>query len=154
MALTEQVKILDGKSKANKPQYDLGREAANISALSSGELEKYEYSTGENFGCKPDVIQKAKFEYSPLGKFFSKGLNESDKNEGLLKRLKNIEGKNEQQLEAIKDQGEKRLNAIDKQNENKSKAIEKDGKIVYLREGLDQCLKCMLNLLVIKLTFC
>ena len=42
MILTEQVKILDGKIKANQPQYDLGREAAKISALSSGELEKYE----------------------------------------------------------------------------------------------------------------
>ena len=59
--------------------------------------------TGENLGYKPDVIQKAKFEYSPLGKIFNKGIDEGDKKEGLLKRLKNIEGKNEQQLEAIKD---------------------------------------------------
>ena len=43
MTLTEQVKILDGKIKANKSNYDLDREAAKISALSSGELEKYEY---------------------------------------------------------------------------------------------------------------
>ena len=41
MALTEQVKILDDKVKANKSQYDLDREAAKISPLSSGELEKY-----------------------------------------------------------------------------------------------------------------
>ena len=59
--------------------------------------------TGEDLGYKPDVIQKAKFEYSPLGKVFNKGLDEGDKKEGLLKRLKNIESKNEQQLEAIKD---------------------------------------------------
>ena len=58
------------------------------------------------------MIQKAKFEYSPLGKVFNKGLDESDKKEGLLKRLKNIEGKNEQQLEAIIDQGERQLYAI------------------------------------------
>ena len=107
MTLTQQVKILDDKIRANKPQYDLDREAAKISALSSGELEKYEYLTGEDLGYKPDVIQKAKFEYSPLVKFFDKGLDESDKKEGLLKRLKNIEGKNEQQLDAIKDQGKK-----------------------------------------------
>ena len=50
------------------------------------------------------MIQKAKFEYSPLGKVFNKGLNESDKKEGLLKRLKNIEGKNKDQLDATKDQ--------------------------------------------------
>ena len=88
MTLTEQVKILDDKIKANKVQYDLDNEAAKISALSSDELEKYEYLTGEDLGCKPDVTQKAKFEYSPFGKVFNKGLDESDKKEGLLKRLK------------------------------------------------------------------
>ena len=106
MTLIEQVNILDDKIKANKAQHDLDRKETKISALSSGELEKYEYLTGEDLGYKPYVIQKAKFEYSPLGKVFNKGLDESDK-KGLLKRLKNIEGKNEQQLEAIKDQGER-----------------------------------------------
>ena len=67
------------KIKANKAQCELDREAAKISALSSGELEKYEYLTGEDLGYKPDVIQKAKFEYSPLGKVFNKGLDESEK---------------------------------------------------------------------------
>ena len=57
MTLTEQVKILDDKIKANKSQYDLDRKAAKISALSSGELEKYEYLSGEDLGYKPDVIQ-------------------------------------------------------------------------------------------------
>ena len=66
MTLTEQVKILGDKIKANKFQYELDRESAKISALSSGELEKYEYLTGEDLGYKPDVIQKKKFEYSPL----------------------------------------------------------------------------------------
>ena len=78
--------------KANKVQYDLDREAAKVSALSSGELEKYEHLTGEDLGYKLDVTQKAKFEYSSLGKVFNKGLDESNKKEGLLKRLKNIEG--------------------------------------------------------------
>ena len=72
MTLTEQVKILDDKIKANKAQYDLDKEAAKISVLSSGELEKYEYLTGEDLGYKPDIIQKAKVEYSPLGKIFKK----------------------------------------------------------------------------------
>ena len=94
MILTEQVKILNDKIKANKAQYDLDREAAKISALSSGELEKYEYLTGEDLGYEPDVIQKSKLEYSPLGNIFNKGLDESDKKEELLKRQKNIEGKN------------------------------------------------------------
>ena len=67
MTLTEQVKILDDKIKASKAQYNLEREAAKISASSSEELEKYEYLTGVNLAYKPDVIQKAKFEYSPHG---------------------------------------------------------------------------------------
>ena len=95
MTLTEQVNVLDGKIKANKAQYDLDREVANISALSSSELEKYKYLTGQDLEYKPGVAEKSKFEYSPLGKVFNKGLDESDKKEGLLKRLKNIEGKNE-----------------------------------------------------------
>ena len=107
MTLIKQVKILDDKIKANKAQYDLDRETAKISALSNSELEKHEYLTGEDVGYKPDVIQKAKFEYSSLGKVFNKGLDESDKKEGLLKRLKNIEDKNREQLDEIKDQGEK-----------------------------------------------
>ena len=79
MTLTEQVKILDDKIKANNAQYDLDREAAKIYALSSDELEKYEYLAGKDLGYKPDVVQKAKLEYSPLGKVFDKGLDESSK---------------------------------------------------------------------------
>ena len=79
MTLTEQLMILDDKIKANKAEYDLDREAAEISALSSGELEKYEYLTGEDLGYQPDVIQKVKFECSPLGKPFNEGLDEKRK---------------------------------------------------------------------------
>ena len=46
--------------------------------------------------------EQVRFEYSPLGKIFNKGLKEENKKEGLLKRLKNIEDKNEEQLKAIK----------------------------------------------------
>ena len=90
MTITQQVKILDDTIKTNKAQYDLGRQAAKISALSSGELEKYEYLTVENLGYQPDVVQKAKFEYYPLCQVFNKGLDVNEK-KGLLKRLKNIE---------------------------------------------------------------
>ena len=57
MTLTELVKILGNKIKVNKAQYDLDREAAKLFALSSGELEKYKYLTGEDLGYKPDVVQ-------------------------------------------------------------------------------------------------
>ena len=43
------------------------------------------------------MVQKAKFEYSLLGRVFYKGLEKEDKKEGLLKRLKNIEDKNKEQ---------------------------------------------------------
>ena len=80
MTLTEQVKMLDDKIKTNKAQYDLDREAVKVSALSSRKLEKYEYLTGEDLGYKPDIIQRAKFEYSPLGEAFNKALKKDDKN--------------------------------------------------------------------------
>ena len=75
----------------NEAQYDLDRKAAKISALSSNNLDKYEYLTGEDLGLKPNTIEQAKFEYSPLGKIFNKGLSEDDQKEGFFKRLKNIE---------------------------------------------------------------
>ena len=94
MTVTDQIKILDRKIKQNESQYDLDREAAKISALSSNNLDKYELLTGEDLGLKPSTIEQAKFEYSPLGKIFNKRLNEDVKKEGLLKRLKNIEDEN------------------------------------------------------------
>ena len=64
-------------------------------------MDKYEYLTGEDLGLKPSTIKQAKFEYSPLGKMFNKGLDKDDQKEGLLKRLKNIEYKNEEQLKLL-----------------------------------------------------
>ena len=61
MAVNEQIKILDNKIRSNEAQYDLDRHNAKISALSSGELDKYEYLTGEDLGYKLDVAQKEKF---------------------------------------------------------------------------------------------
>ena len=91
MTVTDQIKILDQKIMQNEAQYDLGRKAAKISALSSNNLKKYEYLTGKDLGLKPSTVEQAKFEYSPLGKIFNKGLDKDDKKEGLFKRLKNIE---------------------------------------------------------------
>ena len=53
-------------------QYDLDREAAKISALSSKDFDKYEYLTGKDLRYKPEVLKRAKFEYSPLGEAFNK----------------------------------------------------------------------------------
>ena len=97
MTVTNQIKILHRKIMQNEAQYDLDKKVAKISSLSSNNLDKYEYLTGEDLSLKPSTVKQAKFEYSPLGKIFNKGLKEEDKKEGLLKRLKNIEKKSKQQ---------------------------------------------------------
>ena len=103
MTVTDQFKVLDGKVMHNEAQYDLDRKAAKISKMSSNNLDKYRYLTGEDLGLKPSTIEQTKFEYSPLGKIFNKELSKDDKKEGLFKRLKNIEDKSEKQLKAIED---------------------------------------------------
>ena len=90
MTITDQIKILNRKTRQNEAQSDLDRRAAKISALPSNNLDKYEYLSGEDLGLKPSTVEQAKFEYSPLGKIFNKGLNEDDKEEQLFNRLKNI----------------------------------------------------------------
>ena len=93
MTRKEQNKILNDKIKANNVQYNLDRMNAEISAYSSGDLPKYKYLTKKDLNYKPNAFEQAKFEYSPLDKVFIDGLNKTDKKEGLLKRLKNIEDK-------------------------------------------------------------
>ena len=79
MTLTDELKILDDKIKANQAQYDLGREAAKISALSSKDLlEKYEYFTGEDLEHRLSVLEKTKFKYSPLGISISKSFKKDN----------------------------------------------------------------------------
>ena len=102
MTVTDQTKTLDRKVNQNEAQYDLDRKAAKISALSSGNLDKYEYLAGEDLNYKPSTVEQTKFDYSLLNKLFIKGLKEEDKKERLLKRLKNIENKNEEHLKAKK----------------------------------------------------
>ena len=78
ITVTGQPKIIDNKIKANQAQYNLDRLAAKISALFSGELRKYEYLTDENLVYKPSVIEPAKFDYSPLGKLFTRELDKDN----------------------------------------------------------------------------
>ena len=88
--------------------------------MSSNNLDKYECLTGEDLGLKPGRVEQAKFDYSPLGKIFNKGLKEEDKKER-LKRLKNIEDKNKKQLDGIKYEGERQSNMVNE----KGKSLEK-----------------------------
>ena len=80
--------------------------------MSSNNLDKYEYLTGEDLGLKPNTIEQARFEYSPLGKIFNKELNKDDQGDGLFKKFKNIENK-------IKDENKKELKPIKMKNNQK-----------------------------------
>ena len=79
--------------------------------------------TCEDFGLKSSTVEEAKFEYSLLGKIFNEGLDKDDQKEGLFERLKNIEGKNEQQLKAIENEGKQPLDAIKKITNKHLKSI-------------------------------
>ena len=83
---------IDDQIKYEKLQYDVNREAAKISALSSGKFNKYEYLTGEEIlqSNKQQIIEQAKFAFSPLGKAFEK-------------QTKTIEDQGKKQIKAIQD---------------------------------------------------
>ena len=130
MTVTNQLKVIDNKIKANRVQYDLDRLAAKISALYSGELRKYEYFTGQYLGYKPSVIEQNKFDYSLLGKVFTKGLDKDEDKKGLFKTLTNIEDKNEELLDEIKDQNTNKLN-----NKNSQTANTKNHKLAIIHRG-------------------
>ena len=85
MTVTDQLKAIDNKIKANQAQYELDRLAAKIAAYTSGDLRKNEYLTGENLGYNTSVFEQAKFDYSPLGYIFNKGLDKDDQKEELRK---------------------------------------------------------------------
>ena len=74
-----------------KLQYVINREAAKTSALSSGKIHKYEYLTGEDIlpSNQQQIIEQAKFTYSPLGKAFEK-------------QIKTIEDQSKKQVDALK----------------------------------------------------
>ena len=92
---------IEDQIKDEKLQYDVNREAAKISALSSGKLDKYEYLTGEEIlpSNQQQIIQQAKFNYSTLGK-------------AIEKQRKTIEDHGKKQVEAIQDN--KQLVSINK----------------------------------------
>ena len=93
MTRKEQNKILDAKIESNINQYKVHRLNAEISAFSSGDLNKYEFLKRIDLNYKPYVLEQAKFEFSPLGKTFSRELNKTIPNyqkEGVIKLLKDI----------------------------------------------------------------
>ena len=93
MTHKEQNKILDAKIESNVNQYKVDRLNAEISAFSSGDLNKYEFLKRIDLNYKPNALDQARFEFSPLGKTFSAGLDKTAQGyqeEGVMKLLKDI----------------------------------------------------------------
>ena len=85
MTVTDQLKITDNKIKANQAQYDLDGLAAKIYALSSGELRKYEYLTGEDLGYQPSVLEQKKLIILHWVKFLLRGWIKNTKKKDCLR---------------------------------------------------------------------
>ena len=93
MTRKEQNKILDDKIESNNNQYKVDRLNAKISAFSSGDLNKYEFLIRKDLKYKPNALDKARFEFSPLGRAFNELLDKTVVNyqeEGVIKLLKEI----------------------------------------------------------------
>ena len=98
--------------------------------MSSSYLDKYEYLTGEDLNLKPSTVEQAKFEYSPLGKIFNKGLDTDDaKKEGLFKWLTNIEksqSSNNNNLSSPRSESSEKILVSDDKDEDENAKIERD----------------------------
>ena len=93
MTRKEQNKILYDKIESTVNQYKVDRLNAEIPAFSNGDLNKYEFLTRKHLKYKPNALDKARFEFSPLGKAFSTGLDKTAvdyQEEGVTKLLKDI----------------------------------------------------------------
>ena len=116
---------IEDQIKDEKLQYDINREVAKISALSSGKLDKYEFLTGEEIlpSNQQQIIQQAKFNYSPLGK-------------AIEKQRKTIEDHGKKQVEAIQDN--QQLVGINKDDYKDKLLLSKEREIfkIFLIRGL------------------
>ena len=93
MTHKEQSKILDDKIESNVNQYKVDRLNAEIPAFSSSDLNKYEFLKRIDLNYKPNALDKARFEFSPLGKTLSAGLDKTTQGyqeEGVMKLLKDV----------------------------------------------------------------
>ena len=109
MTINEQI-------RDEKLKYDINREAAKISVLSSGKIHKYEYLTGEDIlpSNQQQIIEKARFTYSPLEKAFEK------------------------QIKTIEDQRKKQVDALEDLKDHKNRLVninDYEDKLPHLREG-------------------
>ena len=120
---------INDQIRDEKLQQDINKETAKISALSSGKIHKYEYRTGEGIlpSNQQQIIEQAKFIYSPLGKAFEK-------------QIKTIEDQREKQIDALKDLKTRAITyKLDDDNDKTSTIREIYDEI--LEERMDEILK-------------
>ena len=104
---------INDQIRDEKLQYDINREAAKISALSSGKIQKYEYLTGEDIlpSNQQQIIEQTKFTYSPLGKAFDK-------------QIKTIEDQGKKQVDALENlKPKEEKKPIEDKSNNKSRSV-------------------------------
>ena len=120
------IKTINDQIRDEKLQYHINREAAKISALSSGKIHKYEYLTGEDIlpSNQQQIIEQAKFTYSPLGKAFEK-------------QIKTIEDQGENQIDALKDlKPKEQTKPIEDKSNNQSSAAIIFNDLINKRKGI------------------
>ena len=103
---------INDQIRDEKLQYDINREAAKISALSSGKIRKYEYLTGDDIlrSNQQQIIEQARFTYLPLGKAFKKQIKIiEDQGQKQVKDLESLKPK--EQKEPIEDKSNKQSKA-------------------------------------------
>ena len=118
--------IINDQIRDEKIQYDINREVAKISALSSGEICKYEYLTGEDIlpSNQQQIIEQAKFTYSPLGKAFEK-------------QMKAIEHQSKKHINALENlKPKEETKPIDDKSNNQSKATIIFNELINKRKDL------------------
>ena len=111
---------IDDKIEDERPQYDINRKAAKMSALSSGKIDNYEYLTGKEILSSDQrrIIEQAKFTYSPLSKAFGEQIktieDQGIKQDEAFKAWKQEEN---QELESIEGNFPKKMRSIEIKNE-------------------------------------
>ena len=120
---------INDQIRDEKLQHDMNREAAKISALSSGKIHKYEYLTGEDMlpTNQQQIIEQTKFTYSPLGKAFEK-------------QIKTIEDQREKQIDALKDLQQAKAITYKSDDDNDKTSTSKEICNEMLEEKIDEIL--------------
>ena len=115
---------INDQIKDEKLQYDINKEGAKISALSSGKIHKYEYLTGEHISNQQQIIEQAKFTYSPFGKAFEKQVKTiEDQGKKQIDALENLKSKEETKLIEDKSNNQSKATIIFNELINKRKEL-------------------------------